>query len=579
MFIENFRDGFYAKILHQRLLILVALDADALCACKILQALLHADNVPYTLVPVDGVASLQRAFQEHGEQVNYVVMINCGGNIDILDVLQPEENVIFYVIDSHRPLFLDNIFNDGQVKLIVNSQTETFQLPEFDDIYGSEVESDEEDDEADDDDDDDEGVGEENKLDDGSDGEGTEPARKQPKKESRYRKRRRKRIWKQKREEIKHKYYYYAYKGTSSAMLVFDLAWKMSKDNSDLLWYAIVGLADQKVHGCIDGEKYVTDTASMQDHVLRFAKSETASGALTSRKITFENDLRLTLYRHWSLYESLYNSEYTACRFRVWTVKGQKKLQEFLADIGISLSQCKQRFNCMDMETKANVLEWIETLSSKYGLDDISRSSFCTQFGFCNKTCAEDMALCLTSLLHSKEDGHSPTDDFHTALDALSRTNASLMNDGLLLAQKHQEAIMLQVKSFIDMRQPMNAGQFIYAHVDVSMPHAKYFSQSSRLTSLARFLMNAWNLTTKRARDLPFVVSAPYNAEEGTCLIVGIPSIIEEQHKSFLGRAFEHAVARSRVRANRDSFDASVIELKMDDRMEFCDALSHILSA
>ena len=51
-------------------------------------------------------------------------------------------------------------------------------------------------------------------------------------------------------------------------------------------------------------------------------------------RIAFDTELGLTLYRHWSLFESLCHSEYMACRFRVWTMKGKKRLHEFLADMG-----------------------------------------------------------------------------------------------------------------------------------------------------------------------------------------------------------------------------------------------------
>ena len=49
---------------------------DAVCACKILQALFKADNVQYTLVPVSGKLELQQAFTDHASQVSNVV-INC----------------------------------------------------------------------------------------------------------------------------------------------------------------------------------------------------------------------------------------------------------------------------------------------------------------------------------------------------------------------------------------------------------------------------------------------------------------------------------------------------------------------
>jgi cell division control protein 45 len=377
MFVENFKDDFYTKIIYQRLLVLVALEVDALCACKILQCLLHADNVQYTLVPVDGIASLEKAFKEHSNEIQHVVMINCGGSVDILDILEPAKDVTFFIIDSHRPLFLDNIFNQQQVRLLVDSDTETFELPEFDDIYGSEPE--ENDVESEDNDDSDH---------DGQLSELDEPAEKRPRRnEGHYLRTRRKRLWLRRRDEIKHKYYYYAHRGTSSALLMFDLSWKLSKDNVDLLWCGIVGLADQFVHCLIDREKYVTDTGNVHNHVLRLCRSDSegAEIAVNSRKIGFDNELCLTLYRHWNLYHSLCHSEYTSCRFRVWTVKGMARLREFLADIGIPLAQCNQEFNDMDVEMKANVREWIIKLSHKYGLDDITFGSFYSQFGYCDR--------------------------------------------------------------------------------------------------------------------------------------------------------------------------------------------------
>lgn len=49
-------------------------------------------------------------------QIKYVVLVNCGGTIDIVDALQPEENVVFFVIDSHKPTDVCNVYNNGQVR-------------------------------------------------------------------------------------------------------------------------------------------------------------------------------------------------------------------------------------------------------------------------------------------------------------------------------------------------------------------------------------------------------------------------------------------------------------------------------
>jgi len=49
-------------------------------------------------------------------QIKYVVLVNCGGTIDIVEALQPEEDVVFFVIDSHKPTDVCNVYNNGQVR-------------------------------------------------------------------------------------------------------------------------------------------------------------------------------------------------------------------------------------------------------------------------------------------------------------------------------------------------------------------------------------------------------------------------------------------------------------------------------
>lgn len=97
--------------LQQHVLIISALDVDALCTCKILQALFKADDVPYTTVPVQGKTDLQKAFNAHSEQVKAVVLINCGGTLDVQELLQPEQGVRIYVVDrfAHLRFVLDHV--------------------------------------------------------------------------------------------------------------------------------------------------------------------------------------------------------------------------------------------------------------------------------------------------------------------------------------------------------------------------------------------------------------------------------------------------------------------------------------
>ena len=52
--------------------------------------------------------------------------------------------------------------------------------------------------------------------------------------------------------------------------------------------------------------------------------------------ITYTKDLQLSLYRHWSLFESLRHTLFISCKFKVWNIKGHKRLLEFLAELGNS---------------------------------------------------------------------------------------------------------------------------------------------------------------------------------------------------------------------------------------------------
>ena len=72
-------------------------------------------------------------------QVKSVVLINCGGTLNLLELLQPEdESVAFFIVDSRRPFELDNVYNQDQVNIVLR-EGETLEVPEFDDIYASDV--------------------------------------------------------------------------------------------------------------------------------------------------------------------------------------------------------------------------------------------------------------------------------------------------------------------------------------------------------------------------------------------------------------------------------------------------------
>lgn len=115
MFIQDLKNDFYNVVIGKRVLIIVNYDLDAICASNILQCLFKYDHMEYSVVPIMGLAGLQRAYSENRNDVKFVVLINCGVCIDVVEVLEPDESVVFYVCDSHRPMDVCNIYSDSQV--------------------------------------------------------------------------------------------------------------------------------------------------------------------------------------------------------------------------------------------------------------------------------------------------------------------------------------------------------------------------------------------------------------------------------------------------------------------------------
>uniref|UniRef100_A0A3Q2X3R4 CDC45 cell division cycle 45 homolog (S. cerevisiae) n=2 Tax=Haplochromini TaxID=319058 RepID=A0A3Q2X3R4_HAPBU len=522
MFIADIRKDFYEVVANQRVVLLVAPDIDALCACKILQALFHCDQIQYTLVPVTGWQDLGTAFLEHKEQI----------------------------------------------KLLIK-QDDDLSVPSYDDIFRDE---------------DEEGEDSGNESDEGSEPSGKRRRFDEGAVERRIERQRAKREWEARRREILFDYEQYEYHGTSAAMMFFELAWVLTKDTKDMLWWAIIGLTDQWVHDKITNMKYVTDIATMQRHVSRHNhrnEDEENSLSIDCMRISFEYDLRLTLYQHWSLYESIYNSCYTSCSFKLWTLNGQKKLQEFLADMGLPLKQVRQKFNSMDMSIKENLRDVIEESSNKYGMKDIRIQTFGVHFGFKNRFLASDMVHATAALLESAEKDDSETDNFIKALDALSRSNIDRLHSGIELAKKKLIAIQQTVASCICTNLILSQGPFLYCYLMEGTPDVKLFSKPMALTLLCKYLLKAFVHSTrnKRCKLLPLVMAAPKDVEKGTVIVVGIPPESEtSDKKNFFGRAFEKAAESTSSRTLHDHFDTSIIELKTEDRSKFLDALITLLS-
>ena len=108
-------------------LLLVALEPDALCACRILTALLKRDYIPHKIQPIAGYGDLSRAADElvrpmrttDGGSGGVVVCLGVGGMVDLEEILGMDVDedgqggtgdVEVWVMDARRPWNLANVF-------------------------------------------------------------------------------------------------------------------------------------------------------------------------------------------------------------------------------------------------------------------------------------------------------------------------------------------------------------------------------------------------------------------------------------------------------------------------------------
>lgn len=108
-------------------LILAALEPDALCACRILTALLKRDYIAHKIQPIAGYDDLKKAGKsmvqpmrtQEGGSGGLVVCLGVGGMVDMSETLgldlneegeDPSGGVEVWLIDARRPWNLGNVF-------------------------------------------------------------------------------------------------------------------------------------------------------------------------------------------------------------------------------------------------------------------------------------------------------------------------------------------------------------------------------------------------------------------------------------------------------------------------------------
>ena len=105
------------------------------------------------------------------------------------------------------------------------------------------------------------------------------------------------------------------------------------------------------------------------------------------------------LLRHWTLLDSINNSNYLVSQLQLWTEQGQRELMRLLASVGVPIEQAKQKFQFIDSGIRSSLKDKMLENSHQFGLDDILVNSYVKQIDPKTQISALDSAYALSSII------------------------------------------------------------------------------------------------------------------------------------------------------------------------------------
>ena len=440
-------------------LVVASHSIDSLAACAMLTRLFEDELVSHKVVSVRDYAELSRVYIEQivdAGELRSIIFLNCAAIIDVMGHFQqaldeadaeeagpprqarelPHPDCRYYVIDSHRPYALENIYHDPQEELPPNlyvihdgERNEDLEdiLSQLTILYdASEAEE--------------------------SDEEDYEPsAQRRRVSAAEYGSmspdsQRDRRKW---LKRLTRRYYASSWHGTSASLITYNLVQSLNKSSNELLWLAIVGLTDQLQHERIEYEKYVGEAQHLQAEVgalnqegatdaTREVAGEEGGPSVAVRqhinsriRLDSVRELRLSLMRHWTVYDALHHSPYIASRLGLYQQAGREKLDVWLARMGIPLDECKQEYQYMRKQFKAPLFEKMLQYGNEFGLCHLTYPSFRCVTSYGNtQLAAADLVSGVAAVLENY-DTLEPGAFAGGAFAAAQRALLGSMRDGL----------------------------------------------------------------------------------------------------------------------------------------------------
>ena len=400
------------------------------------------------------------------------------------------------------------------------------------------------------------------------------------------------------------------YYGRSASEMCYELAESLRKDETSLLWLAVLGLSDQILHGRLSRESYATAYANLMARVRRSdnydvrefrlsdggpalplsgggrggggggggdapsSSTSHVSRAFVRGKITEDEALRFHLHRHWTLYDAIMYSPFVAARLKTWSRAGAELVEQFLAKMGFPLREANKPYGSMDPARRKQLPELVDTWVSFFNLTDIKFDSFKLQYGYTDTLGATDCVAAITALA---EEGDQPARQFWQAWEALSLGSPTgLIHRGLERSKVVQKAVIEQAGRAIQGRRMELYDGLACLNLSDGMPprERRIFQHAPSLMRLAQFIQDA-NATHRLGQPfLRMVVVGPEDRTTGLCWVVGTTSPLltrQDPGAASLGYYFAHALERLDSRAPKDSLHGAAVQIRAPDMTRFVD--------
>eukprot|EP00928_Gymnodinium_smaydae_P014770 TRINITY_DN15429_c0_g2_i1.p1 TRINITY_DN15429_c0_g2~~TRINITY_DN15429_c0_g2_i1.p1 ORF type:complete len:685 (-),score=127.41 TRINITY_DN15429_c0_g2_i1:69-2060(-) len=624
--------------------ILAATDHDGVCASQILVSILRRNQLKFTLVPVTANSEVLEHIQQLAEdtEVRSLILLNCGASLDLqkyLEESQAHESVRLYVIDAHRPMILSNLSSRHERVVVIDDDPMIDRggmAPPID----SESDDDESSEEGGDDD--------EEEIWDPNAPDGV-----QRPEDVRARKRAR---LAEKQERLRRKrhriteYYRNSYYASPVAMSLFKMAKQIATPSQDIVWVAAVALTGYYELGLLDHIEYertafeelkealdrvgdmdrhssqgsaaapapttpTGDAAADDDplgHGSLFVGGRMPTRPLSSgenSRLRFEIELRLTLYKHWTLEESMMHSSYFNGTMELHRDKGQRALKNFFATAGIQPADYRQLYSGMKVPIRKSLHQKFRDHGRAYGLTEnrMFLHQFVRELGvkedknalFLHELSACDSAFVVTSLLSSVpsslsgsslehlphlEDGHLDTvaiyemerqamvDNFWRAFDAVLCKERQLLLEGIHEAVLVAQAVQRVGRLLKDSKAVQSTRWFRWCKIEQPQHHFRHVLSVRRLAVWLLHVLFAYRPGAE-GTERPLLLIVHDRVRE-TYLCVGAVQSEKGLQQDEFGDLFRKVIRTDKtLRFRYDTFDKSCIEVAADDFDRFWEIL------